>query len=107
MGFVLALIMFYLVVLNNVRGPVNILVCASCLGLLFFEVVFGIYVGCKIYNLCHKQEAQYCPGGPCDLSKARISIQSLNLAQKAIFALSVLALLYLIFGDIVEFFIFN
>jgi hypothetical protein len=70
--------MFYLVVLNNVRGPVNILVCASCLGLLFSEAVFGIRVGCKIYNLFHKREAQYCLGESCDLSKGQVPIQNLN-----------------------------
>ena len=36
-GFVLALVMFYLVVLNDVRGPVNILTCVLCLGLLFLN----------------------------------------------------------------------
>lgn len=107
LGFILAAIMFYLVVLNNVRGPVNILVCASCLGLLFFEAVFGICVGCKIYNLFHKREAQYCPGESCDLSKGRAPIQNLNLGQKTIFTLSAVLLFYLAFGDIIEFFIFN
>ena len=107
LGFILAVIMFYLVVLNNVRGPVNILVCASCLGLLFFEAVFGICVGCKIYNLFHKREAQYCPGESCDLSKGRVPIQNLNLGQKTIFTLSILLLFYLAFGGIIEFFIFN
>ncbi len=107
LGFILATVMFYLVVLNNVRGPVNILVCASCLGLLFFEAVFGICVGCKIYNLFHKREAQYCPGESCDLSKRRVPIQNLNLGQKTIFTLSALLLFYLAFGGIIEFFIFN
>jgi hypothetical protein len=32
-GFFLAALMFYLVVLNDIRGPVNILTCALCLGL--------------------------------------------------------------------------
>jgi hypothetical protein len=39
-GFFLAALMFYLVVLSDIRGPVNILTCALCLGLLFFEAVF-------------------------------------------------------------------
>lgn len=107
LGFILAAVMFYLVVLNNVRGSVNILVCASCLGLLFFEAVFGICVGCKIYNLFHKREAQYCPGESCDLSKGRVPIQNLSLGQKTIFTLSALLLFYLAFGGIIEFFIFN
>src|SRR5512135_2652636 len=36
-GFALALAMAWLVVLNRVVGPVNLLICATCLALLFFE----------------------------------------------------------------------
>jgi hypothetical protein len=65
-GFVLALTMLYLVVINNVIGPVNLFVCAACLVLLFFESAFGICLGCKVYNLFNKERAQLCPGGACD-----------------------------------------
>ncbi|MDC9714402.1 MAG: DUF4395 domain-containing protein [Gammaproteobacteria bacterium] len=106
-GFFLALVMFYLVVLNDVRGPINILTCALCLGLLFFEAAFGICIGCKVYNVFHQDGAKYCPGESCDLSKKRTVIQSLNLTQRAIFTLSILALFYLAFGDIMTFLIFN
>jgi hypothetical protein len=101
-GFFLAMTMFYLVVLNDIRGPINILTCALCLGLLFFEAVFGICVGCKIYNVFHRNRAKYCPGDLCGLNKQRASIQSLNLAQKTIFTLSILALFYLVFSDIIH-----
>jgi hypothetical protein len=104
-GFTLAVIMFYLVVLNDIRGPINILTCALCLGLLFFEAVFGICAGCKIYNLLHRKKAENCPGKACDLSKNRAPIQQLNLAQKIILSAVVLTLLYLIFGDIIIFLI--
>jgi len=53
-GFVLALVMAYLVVLKGVVGPVNILVCAACLVLMFFETAFGICLGCKVYNLLRR-----------------------------------------------------
>jgi hypothetical protein len=53
-GFVLAATMFYLVVLKSVVGPINIIVCAACLALMFFETSFGICIGCKIYNLFNK-----------------------------------------------------
>jgi len=106
-GFSLAAIMFYLVVLNEIRGPINILTCALCLGLLFFEAVFGICAGCKIYNFFHKDKAKHCPGEVCDLSRGRDKIQILNLVQKTIFTLSILALLYLAFGGIIEFLIFG
>jgi hypothetical protein len=66
-GFALAAIMFYLVVINKVIGPVNLIVCSICLTLLFFESAFGICIGCKIYNLFNKDKAQLCPGGACEL----------------------------------------
>jgi hypothetical protein len=66
-GFVLASTMFTLVVLNNVVGPINVLVCGACLVLMFFETAFGICIGCKLYNLFNKEQAQLCPGGVCEL----------------------------------------
>jgi hypothetical protein len=69
-GFVLALAMLYLMVLNNVVGPINMLVCSVCLLLLFFEAAFGICVGCKVYNLLNKEQAQLCPGGVCEVPTA-------------------------------------
>jgi hypothetical protein len=70
-GFVLALGMFYLMVLNNVIGPINMLVCATCLLLMFFETAFGICIGCKLYNLLNKEQAQLCPGGVCEVTPIR------------------------------------
>jgi hypothetical protein len=49
-GWVLAVTMLWLIVINNVIGPINMLVCATCLTLMFFESAFGICIGCKIYN---------------------------------------------------------
>ncbi len=70
-GFVLALGMFYLMVLNNVISPINMLVCATCLLLMFFETAFGICIGCKLYNLLNKAQAQLCPGGVCEVTPIR------------------------------------
>jgi len=106
-GFFLAAIMFYLVVLNNIRGPANILTCALCLGLLFFEAVFGICVGCKVYNVFHKGGAKHCPGDSCDLSKPREEIQKLNTLQFMIFIFSILVLLYLAFGSVIRALLFT
>lgn len=100
-GFVLAAVMFYLVVLNEVRGPINILVCALCLALLFFEAVFGICAGCKVYHWFHKERAKYCPGDACSLDRQKAPIQHLNGLQKMILAACVMALLYLAFADII------
>ena len=70
-GFVLALVMLYLVVIKHVIGPVNLIVCAACLVLLFFETAFGICIGCKVYNGFNKGQAQLCPGGVCAFEPAR------------------------------------
>ncbi len=106
-GFILAATMFYLVVLNDIRGPINIITCSLCLGLLFFEAVFGICAGCKVYNLVHQQKVKNCPGEACDLTRDRAPIQYLNSVQKIIFTVSILILFYLAFGDIIEFLIFG
>jgi hypothetical protein len=65
-GWTLAVVMFYLIVLNNVVGPINLIVCAACLTLMFFESAFGICLACKIYNAFSRQPAQHCPGGVCE-----------------------------------------
>jgi len=70
-GFVMALVMTYLVVLQGVVGPVNLLVCGLCLTLMFFESAFGICVGCKLYNVFNREKAQLCPGGVCEVGAPR------------------------------------
>jgi hypothetical protein len=66
-GWVLAIAMLWLIVINNVIGPINMLVCATCLTLMFFESAFGICVGCKIYNALPGRQAQHCAGGSCEV----------------------------------------
>ncbi|MBK8119463.1 MAG: DUF4395 domain-containing protein [Sulfuritalea sp.] len=66
-GWGLAVTMLWLIVIRDVIGPVNLLVCATCLTLMFFESAFGICIGCKIYNLFNKQQVQLCPGGVCEV----------------------------------------
>ena len=80
-GFVLALAMLYLMVLNNVVGPINLLVCGLCLSLMFFEAAFGICLGCKVYNAFSKNKAQLCPGGVCEAPAPRTR---LSWAQTAV-----------------------
>lgn len=65
-GFALALAMFYLIVIQGVIGPINMLVCGTCLALMFFETAFGICIGCKLYNAITHQKAELCPGGVCE-----------------------------------------
>jgi len=66
-GWGLAVIMLYLIVINNVIGPLNLIVCATCLTLMFFESAFGICLACNIYNTFSSQQAQHCPGGGCEV----------------------------------------
>jgi len=77
------LIMFYLIVLNNVIGPINLIVCATCLTLMFFESAFGICLACKVYNAFSRQQAQHCPGGDCEVFAAHPS-QKVSLGGTAI-----------------------
>lgn len=82
-GLALAAIMLYLVVFNNVRGPINIIVCGTCLLLLFFESAFGICIGCKLYGLFNKEKLQLCPGNVCQV-KDREPIQRIAAPQIAV-----------------------
>lgn len=93
-GLVLATFMMFLVVINDVRGPINMITCLVCLILLFFESAFGICVGCKLYNLFNKEKAQLCPGNVCEI-KDRESIQMVTLAQALIATGYVALLLFL------------
>ncbi len=81
LGFLLAAGMVYYVVILGVRGgPVTMLICMTCLLLLFFETAFGICLGCMIYNAIHKEKAQLCPGGACEIHQ-RAEIQRINGLQ--------------------------
>ena len=66
-GLVLGVVMFWTMGIHQVVGPINMLVCGSCLTLMFFETAFGICLGCKVYNLFNKEKAQFCPGGVCEV----------------------------------------
>lgn len=66
-GWLLAIAMLWLIVINNVIGPINMLVCATCLTLMFFESAFGICIGCKLYNALPGRQAQHCAGGACEV----------------------------------------
>lgn len=86
-GFALALVMTYLMVFKGMVGPANLLVCAVCLTLMFFESAFGICVGCKVYNAFNKEKAQLCPGGVCEVDAPR----GVGLGAGQLFALALYA----------------
>ncbi|MEZ5644940.1 MAG: DUF4395 domain-containing protein [Burkholderiaceae bacterium] len=71
LGLLLGVTMLYLMVFNRYMGPLNLALCGSCLLLMFFESAFGICLGCKLYNLFSKEQAQLCPGGVCEVPVRR------------------------------------
>jgi len=91
LGLLLALPMFYYLVINWQPNPIKVFICVICLLLLIFESAFSICLGCKIYNLVMPQKASHCPGGVCEI-KRKEKIQTFNLAQKIIFSLTVVTL---------------
>ena len=100
-GIVLSLIMFIYFVIVNVDSLITSIVCISCLIFLFFESVFGICLGCKLYPLIYKDKVQYCPGEVCDL-KSKHEIQKISLAQLFVvlgFAALILTTVYM-FNDV-------
>ena len=79
-GFVLATIMFLLMVVMNSSGLITGLICLTCLTFLFFESVFGICLGCSFYGWLYKEKAQYCPGEVCKV-EAKQEIQKTSPIQ--------------------------
>ena len=90
-GFMLAVPMFYLLVINFQPNPIKVLVCIICLALLFFETAFSICLGCKIYGIFKKDPVTHCPGGVCEI-RTKDKIQTFDLAQKIIVSVLVMAL---------------
>ncbi len=92
-GLVLASTMFILMVLMNTYSPISGIICLICLIFLFFESVFGICLGCKMYSLIYKEKAQYCPGEVCE-RKDRHEIQKTSSSQLLI-VLAFIAFIFL------------
>jgi hypothetical protein len=90
-GWLLAVVMFYLIVLNSVIGPINLIVCATCLTLMFFESAFGICLACKIYNAFSRRQALHCPGGTCEVFTPHAS-QKVGAGATAIVAVFLAAI---------------
>lgn len=84
LGLAIAVFMMVWTFGLNQAGPVALLGCVTCIILLFFETAFGICVGCKIYNLIHREKAQLCPGGVCEVAAPRV--QRLGAGQLATLA---------------------
>ncbi len=89
-GLLLAIPMFYLLVIDFQPNPIKVLVCIICLLLLFFESAFSICLGCKLFELFKKDPISHCPGGVCEV-RVKEPIQRFNLTQKIIAITTVLA----------------
>lgn len=94
LGLILGITMFYLVVVQQSFGPINLVLCITCLTLLFFETAFGICIGCKIYNLIKKEDAKLCPGGVCTPHET-VEIQKISIFQ-TLATISILMVMFII-----------
>lgn len=95
LGFGMSATMLVLVFLLGVSGPITLLFCVTCLSFFFFEVAFGICVGCKMYEWFTKEKPQLCPGAVCEI-QIKEPIQEVSLLQKIIlFVFIVLVVLVL------------
>ncbi len=85
-GFVLSVIMFFMIVIFEVMTPVKIIICLLCLALLFSESAFGICLGCIVYHWVYKKSPNYCPGNVCEI-KQKEEIQKISKLQLAIISI--------------------
>lgn len=90
-GFTLAVVMFFLIVVFEVMTPIKIVICLLCLLFLFSESAFGICLGCKVYHLIYHKNAQYCPGDVCEI-RQKHDIQKVSLIQAAILAFALIVI---------------
>jgi len=67
LGLAMATVGMVLVFGLNMAGPALMLLCLTCLALLYMEAAFGICVGCKLFALVARETARMCPGGVCGL----------------------------------------
>ena len=103
-GFGLATVMFFLLIVVNAHSIVSAVSCLACLLFLFLESAFGICVGCWLYGLCYQEKAQYCPGEICDTTKKQ-DIQKTSKAQIVVilgFAVYVLLMIFSLNGSFGE-----
>lgn len=97
-GLYLSIIMFFVIVVFAIMTPIKIVVCLLCLALLYSEAVFGICIGCKIFNYIYKENPKLCPGGTCEIH-AKDEIQKISPVQiliASIFTLVLVSSTYLL-----------
>ena len=93
LGAIIAIPMFYYLVIAFQPNPIKVLVCLVCMALLFLESAFSICLGCKMFNLFNKEQSRYCPGGVCEIQR-KDPVQTFTMAQKIILSLTIFAVFY-------------
>jgi len=93
LGLMLALPMFYYLVIDFQPNPLKILGCLICMFLLFFESAFSICFGCMIFNLIKKEKATHCPGGVCEI-KIKDPVQKFTPIQSIIVSITIVTMFY-------------
>jgi len=93
LGLLLALPMFYLLVIDFQPNPIKVLVCMLCLILLFLESAFSICLGCKLFEIFKKDPVTHCPGGVCEI-REKEPVQKFDMAQKIITSIVFIALIF-------------
>jgi len=91
LGWFISLPMLYWFVLHWDITFNKVLICVLCLTLLFMEAALSICVGCKLYTLFTRKQAQNCPGGVCEV-RTKEPIQTFNFVQKMISVIIMIAL---------------
>lgn len=79
-GWIMAFIMTWVVVIFEMRGTFNLIMCTLCLTFLFCESVFGICIGCKLYEFFTHKKPKLCPGGVCEFHQKH-AIQKVSHTQ--------------------------
>lgn len=95
-GWIMAFIMTWVVVVFEIRGTFNLIMCTMCLTFLFCESVFGICIGCKMYEFFTHKKAKLCPGGVCEFHHKH-AIQKIHTSQiVSLILFTILISLYII-----------
>lgn len=79
-GFLLSLIMFFIIVIFEIMTTIKIGICLLCITFLFSETAFGICIGCILYQKIQKNKPLYCPGNVC-VVKTKDKIQQFSKLQ--------------------------
>ena len=79
-GFILSVIMFFIIVIFEIMTPIKIIICILCITFLFSETAFGICIGCILYHKIQKSKPLYCPGNVCEI-KTKEKVQKFHKLQ--------------------------